>query len=202
MEKRRSTVIAKAIHQTDNRPLYSVLFILLLLVGSLSVGQAMADSPRERALTWQALQQAPYSPEKALTDTLNAYPGLITEYEVDDENGHLVYELTQVSADFQSARELTIDAITGKVLENNPEDLDNWLSRRDNRIDTLLKQSTPLVDILRRFQKNDKGHVVEAELKLEKGILFFELEVNHEGKITKHLFDAGSGKPIPVYGNF
>ena len=202
MEKRRCTVTAKAIHPSDKRRLYTILFALLLLTGSLSIGHVMADSPRERALTWQALQQARYSPEKALTDTLNAYPGLITEYEVDDENGHLVYELTQVSADFQTAREFTIDAMTGKVLENKPDDLDNWLRRRDNRIDALLAKSTPLVDILKRFQENTNGHVVEAELKLERGILFFELEVNHEGKITKHLVDAGTGKPIPVYGNF
>ncbi len=202
MEKRRDTVMAKAIRQPDNRRLYPILFALLLLAGSLSIGHAMADSPREQALTWQALQQATYTPEQAMADTLRAYPGLITEYEVDDENGHLVYELTQVSADFRQARELTIDALTGKILENKPDDLDNWLRRRDNRTNALLAKSTPLVDILKRFQKNTNGHVVEAELKLEKGILFFELEVNHEGKITKHLVDAASGKPIPVYGNF
>ncbi len=202
MEKRRCTVMAKALRQPDNRRLHLILFALLLLTGSLSISHAMADSPREQALTWQALQQATYTPEQAMADTLRAYPGLITEYEVDDENGHLVYELTHVSADFRQARELTIDAVTGKVLENKPDDLDNWLRRRDNRTDALLAKSTPLVDILKRFQKNTNGHVVEAELKLEKGILFFELEVNHEGKITKHLVDATSGKPIPVYGTF
>jgi uncharacterized membrane protein YkoI len=88
----------------------------LALVLSVATGYAFAYSGQELA------GQAGISMEQARAIALKAHPGKITDEELEKENGGsgLRYSF-DIKHDHAKTQEVGVDAMSGKVLENDPE---------------------------------------------------------------------------------
>ena len=91
------------------------IFSICLLVGT---GNAMGAENAESKVLSES--QANISLEEAIGIAKKAFPGKVVEAEYEREDEKDIYEVTIASSQGET-RELTIDAETGKVLENEEE---------------------------------------------------------------------------------
>ncbi|WP_062269550.1 PepSY domain-containing protein [Endozoicomonas arenosclerae] len=144
-----------------------------------------------------AIENAKIKPEEAIQKITDKYPGYLSEFGIDDEDGAMVYEFTVVDSREGVELELIMDAESGKIwLDEKDRISSNKLKTRKYQL--LMNSGVTLQKAVEEAIKVVPGVLMEAELEQEKGIVFFEIELLTDKGERKVIVDLQSGKPIPV----
>lgn len=144
-----------------------------------------------------AIDNAKIKPEQAIVKIADHYPGYLSGFGIDDEDGKMVYEFGIIDPEDSVELEVIMDADSGKV----------WLDEKDaltsktlkgKKYQLLMNSGMTLEKAVEEAKKVVPGQLLEAELVQEKGIVFFEIELLTDEGDRKVIVDLQSGKPIPV----
>ena len=97
------------------------ILIAVLAVGSLLATAAIIQHDAE--FDSDLVARAQITPEKARSTALATLSGRITEFEIEEENGRLIYSFDIENGDGKN--EVEIDAMTGEVINAGPDDEDD-----------------------------------------------------------------------------
>ncbi len=120
--------------------------------------------------------------------------GHVLEAEREREDGKLIYEVDIVHD--SKITEVEIDAATGKVIEDEKDDLENrvkaFLTSR-KKIDALKAAKLSLSDAIAKAEEETKAKALEAEFEREDGQYVYEIELQAGGESMEVMVDAETG---------
>lgn len=174
----------------------SFAVILLAVTGAPLLAQDVAVQVKEQKAG--LLAQATIKPDSAQKIALASVPGAkITEVEIEEEQGRLVYEVELAGQDGE--REVYVDAKTGEIVtfqhtEKGSEGMGAGIHEEEPG---LLAQATIKPDSAERvaLASVPGGQVVKREIENEDGKLVYEFEITVPGGTEKKvvLVDAKTG---------
>ncbi len=136
-----------------------------------------------------ATSSAELSIENAIDIALEKVPGTVISVELDDHKGSSVWEV-KVRAQDDSGTELYIDRISGEVLRQNAEKLDD---------EELADPKLSIVEAIAKIQEVEPGMIVEIALDKERRTLVWEAKVhNASGNRMEVQLDADTGEVLRV----
>ena len=130
------------------------------------------------------LDRATLGLPQALDAALQKGTGAPVKIELGEEDGKVTW--TVVFASERKSREIEIDAVTGKVLEDQLEEGDV------SAVAAALK--VPLRTAVERALEAVPGRPVEAEAEFKKGRLVVEVTILHEGELRELQVDGENGE--------
>lgn len=133
--------------------------------------------------------------KKAIDITQETFSGIVTELELEKEDGRLIYDVELISG--REKAEIEIDAYTGEVLvieikTKNSNKYGNKLQSKGNKS---LLDAQRAIDIA---QDAFDGRVTELELDREDGRLIYEIELKSEQQKAEVEIDAFTGETLKV----
>lgn len=126
--------------------------------------------------------------KEAMAIGLNEYSGTISEIELDEEDGQLIYELEIISGNVKA--EIDINAYTGDIIVIGTESTDGI----DADVDSFISIEEAIDAALNEFQ----GTVVEVELDDDDDGYIYEIEIESDNEEREIEIDAYSGKVVDV----
>lgn len=162
---------------------------------------AMADN--DDALAGLALQSANYSFEQAIEKAYADYKGQITEFEVEDENNQLSYEIEMIDFTAAQKHKLVLSLEDGTVLKDKSSSIKVMgMDRLDDDELRALKElqasDFKLRPTMTRLQDRYKAEIVDFELENDKGITFYKFKLFNDQGMQEVLVDVKTSHIIPV----
>jgi uncharacterized membrane protein YkoI len=146
------------------------------------------------------LAQATVKPDSAQRIALAQVPGgKITEFEIEEEDGILVYEFKIASQDGE--REIYVDAKTGALVTSEKEDSPAMGAGMSEGEPGLLAQATVKADSAEQIalQSVPGGTIVKREIEREAGRLVYSFEIKVGADPVKEVkVDAMTGALVKV----
>jgi uncharacterized membrane protein YkoI len=177
----------------------SFAVILLALSGAPLLAQDVAVQVKEQKAG--LLAQATIKPDSAQKIALASVPGAkISEFEIEEEDGRLVYELKLSAQD--GSREVYVDARTGEIVtfEHEEKDTEGMGAGIHEEEPGLLAQAVIKPDSAERIALASVpgGQIVKREIENEDGKLVYEFELTVPGMTDKKvvLVDAKTGELV------
>ncbi|WP_101757912.1 PepSY domain-containing protein [Oceanicoccus sp. KOV_DT_Chl] len=187
----------------NNRSLVTLCF----LIASVSLFNPVAnagDDHEEAALARFAIEQSGIDAQAAIAKVSKDYPGLIYQYELDDEDDRLVHEVKVINLDDKRKYKVKIDVKTGEVVSEEKKIVWSWFKEdEDITMAKYLQASNfTLIAALELLEKSGmveaSALLQEAELENNQGVYYFELETYGAGGEKKWFIDIDSQRMIPV----
>ena len=144
-----------------------------------------------------AIENAKIKPEQAIQKVVDQYPGNLSEFEIDDEDGAMIYEFKVIDHKKGVELELMMDAETGRTWLDDKDTIPSNILKL-KKYQLLMNSGVTLQKAVDEARKLVQGLLINVELEQEKGIVFFEIEFLTEKGERKVIVDLQSGKPIPV----
>jgi uncharacterized membrane protein YkoI len=178
--------------------------LLIALVGLFSSATNADDGQEEAVLALFAIKQSGIDAYTAIAQVSAGYPGVIYQYELDDEDNRLVHEIKVINITEKRKYKVKIDVKTGEVVSEEKKIVWSWFKEdADITMAKYLQTSTfSLTEALALLENSDMADnmvlLQEAELENNQGIYYFELETYGAGGEKKWFIDVDSQKMIPV----
>ncbi len=156
----------------------------------------------EVALVSLLIKRSEVTVEKAFVRALEAHPGVIFEYELEEESDRFVHEVEIVNPDESRKYKVEVDAETGNISGDFSTDYESIKEDSEARAGVLIaKHEFGVLDAIKLVRGSVEGLVTEVELKERQGIVYFEVEIfTAEGEQTV-LVDLMDGSIIPMVVN-
>lgn len=180
------------------------LSLLMVVVGLFSGATSAGDDHEEAALARFAIDQSGIDAKTAIAKVSKNYPGLIYQYELDDEDDRLVHEVKVVNLDDKRKYKVKIDVKTGEVVSEEKKIVWSWF-KEDEDISMAKHLQASTFSLTMAIVFLEKSGMVDvdallqkAELEYNQGIYYFELETYGADGEEKWFVDIDSHKMIPV----
>ncbi|MCL1047250.1 hypothetical protein Q4601_11425 [Shewanella sp. 1_MG-2023] len=126
------------------------------------------------------------------------YSGVVSSFDMDVENGQLIYEIDLLNLDDSEITEFSFDAsdgslITKKLSAFEADDLDQVKAAR-----VLIKQKMTFTELVTMAQKGQTGYLIEAELDHDLAISYLELKLLNVSSKHTIAFDIEELRPLPL----
>ena len=162
---------------------------------------AMADS--DDALTAFAMQNASFTLDQAVAKMDTNYPGIITEFEMDDHKGQAVYEIESINLKKEEKSKIKLSAVDGAVTKEKVKSLSTLgVSHLDDdellALQMVTKSNFSLQTTINNIRAKYKAQIIEFELENEKGITFYKFKLIGEMGRKYVIVDVKTGKMLPV----
>lgn len=156
----------------------------------------------EVALVSLLISRSGVTVEKAFATALETHPGVIFEYELEEESDRFVHEVEIVSPEESRKYKVEVDAETGEISGDFSTDYESLKTDSEARAGALIaKHEFGVLDAIKLVRKSVDGLIAEVELKERQGIVYFEVEIfTAEGERTI-LLDLMDGSIIPMVVN-
>jgi len=180
---------------------HNLLAACLLGPALLMSAGAFAGSQENAAVAQLIEQRHQQGPKQILEKVTEQYAGVITSFELDDQDDVLIYEVTVIDLNNNLKRRLIYDAQTTLLLNAKEIAMTGWFNDNKNikAIEEIQETGFSMIKALEIVQSQHPGFLVEAELENKKGINLFEIELaTPEGK-QNWLVDISTQDLIPVY---
>ena len=166
-----------------------------------TIASTVAYANHEDIITRLAIENATIQPDVAIATVTSKYKGKLKEFELEDHDDKLVYEISLIDAEAGEEIRLEMSAESGEIIKEERSSIGSWFSRSwrsKEKYQRLQESEVTLQDAVAKAQKIEPGVLMEVELEQEKGVVFFEVKlITNKGK-RKVIVDLTSGKPIPV----
>ncbi len=138
------------------------------------------------------------TPQAFLQQVETKYPGMISEFEIDIENGELIYELSMIDTQVKTITEFEFKAKDGQLVKQQVESLE--ADDRDELIAVNLMEDKPLLfsELVNKAMSGRQAYILEAQLDHDLGISYLELKLIDENGKSKIAFDIESLRPLPL----
>ncbi|MDA7746554.1 PepSY domain-containing protein [Psychromonas sp.] len=154
----------------------------------------------DNALSALALKQANYSLEQAVEKVQNNYKGQIIEFELEDDNNQLSYEIEVIDVITKEKHKLELSLEDGSVLKEKSKSI--GIKRLDDdelaALTDLQASDFNLNKIIALLKEQYKADILEFELENEKGITFYKFKLFSEQGTQQVLVDVKTGSMISV----
>ncbi|MCF1427716.1 MAG: hypothetical protein LPD71_10425 [Shewanella sp.] len=166
--------------------------ILLGLV--LISGVAFADTG-----LWQYLSQAKrVEPIKLMQDVESQFPGVIAEFNTEQDKGELKYQIGIINPKDNSFTELVYRASDGCLLRRQTEKLKSEDKNDLAAAAKILKHNQTFSQLIMQAIQTHQAVVVYAQLERDLGINYLEVELLDADGMVKLAFDIDQQKPLPL----
>lgn len=162
---------------------------------------ALADN--DDALTGFALQRANYSLDQAIEKVNASYQGHIIEFDVEDDNNQLSYEIEVIDLISEEKHKIELSLENGSVLKEKSSSIKVMgMDRLDDdellALEELQASDFKLRPMMNMLKDKYKADILEFELENEKGITFYKFKLINEQGVERVLVDVKTGHVIPV----
>lgn len=124
------------------------------------------------------------------------YPGNITEFELDTEDGRVIYEIEIKDEDVKY--DLDVDANTGEVIKVDEKKYKQNKKNTDKVTETKLEDIISVEEAEAIAQKEFSGTVTQLELDKDDGRYVYEIELRNGNQEAEMDIDAKTGKILEL----
>ncbi|BAJ04211.1 PepSY domain-containing protein [Shewanella violacea] len=138
------------------------------------------------------------TPQVFLVQVEQDYPGIITEFEIEVENGELIYDVSMIDTSAKTITEFEFRAKDGSLVNQQVAKLE--ADDRDELIAVNLMEDKSLTFcfLVNKAMKGKQAFILEAQLDHDLGISYLELKlINRDGK-SKLAFDIETLRHLPL----
>ena len=175
------------------------LALILMLAGIPALAATVSTTS---ATTTEAKPNPGISFNQAISLAKAAAPGYrLMELSLDDEDGQLIYEAELIRLTDSSKIEIILDAATGELIPNTPDDEDDEDKNENLEDAVLLAKAVITFEQANDYvlKANAGAMITEIELEEENGLLVYKVEFfSANGQETEVMVDAVTGAIIPV----
>ena len=172
-------------------------FIMSLLVFFTSV--AMADY-QNAAVAQLIIKKSGMTPDKAFELVNKTFPGLIYEYELEQQDVGLVYQIR--TYDPKTGKKHTAYVNLERALIQSASEYSSsaWFEKSYHKavIDRAVKAGFPLDEAIKKVQSQYHGFVIEGEIKTLKETEYYQIEMITENGKEKFLVDISNKEIVHV----
>ncbi len=166
----------------------------------LSAG-ASADMNESAAVAELIEQHQQQGPKQILEQVSEQYAGVITNFELDDDNGQLIYKVEVIDLNNNTKHNLIFDAHSKAQISAKQIAITGWFNDNNNikAVEQIQENGFSIIKALEVVQAQHPGFLVEADLDNKKGINLFEIELATPAGKQNWLVDISTQDLIPVY---
>ncbi|WP_394204283.1 PepSY domain-containing protein [Shewanella waksmanii] len=138
------------------------------------------------------------TPQILLSQVERDYAGVICEFEIDVEDGELVYEISVINSQLETKTEFEFLAKDGSLIDQKISALE--ADDQDSLKAVLLMNDQVLTfsELVKQAMHERQAYMLEAQLDHDLGISYLELKlIDDTGKRTL-AFDIKSQRPLPM----
>ena len=166
---------------------------------------AIADS--DDALSAFTMQNASFTLEQAIETTHANYPGVITEFEMDDYKGQAAYEIESVNLKNEEKNKIKLSSVDGSVVKEKNKSLSTLgVSHLDAdellALQTVSESNFSLKTTIKEISQKYKAQIIEFELENEQGLTFYKFKLIGEMGRKYIIVDVKTGKMIPTVKHY
>lgn len=138
------------------------------------------------------------TPQSLFLQVERDYPGTLSDFEIDVENGELIYELSIIDPKAETITEFEFKAKDGRLVRQQVEVLET--DDRDELIAVNLMNDKSLAfsTLVEKAMENKQAYILEAQLDHDLGISYLELKLIDANGKSKLAFDIESLRPLPL----
>lgn len=126
------------------------------------------------------------------------HPGYISEFELDVEEGELLYEFDVINPEENTLTELTYRATDGALVVQRNSKLEADDHDELEAVKLLERKQMAFSELVRLASQKHQGKLLEAQLEHDLGISYLEFKMVDENGKRKHAFDIQKLKPLPM----
>jgi len=179
--------------KTSDKLILGVLVILMIGLSSVFITAVTAEGSSSNTVSASETNTL-ITIEQAKMIALEAVPGVITESEIEKENGIIIYEIEIIKDNKEY--EVNIDPKTGLIIKIELDDEDEKISPQElKKIGGLITEEEAIKIALEHI---GEGTVVGFETEKEHGRIIYEVEIRAKGDRVEVEVDAQTGKIIEV----
>jgi len=138
------------------------------------------------------------TPQMLIAKAEKDYPGIISEFDIDVENGELIYEISIIDTKLDTVSEFEFWAKDGRLIRQKVEALE--ADDRDELKATklVLEMGLTFSQLIKQAMGDSTAHILEAQLDHDLGISYLELKLIDENGKRKLAFDIEQQRPLPL----
>ncbi|QYK01503.1 PepSY domain-containing protein [Shewanella psychrotolerans] len=138
------------------------------------------------------------TPQMLIAQAEKDYPGVISEFDIDVENGELIYEISIIDTKQDTVTEFEFWAKDGRLIRQKVEALE--ADDRDELKATklVLEMGLTFSQLIKHAMGDSTAHILEAQLDHDLGISYLELKLINENGKRKLAFDIEQQRPLPL----
>lgn len=169
------------------------------------VGLALFSSVGFSASTWAEQSvlellsdRQNLTPQALMLKIEKQYFGVICEFEIDVENGELIYEVSLIDTERETITEFEFKAKGGHLIHQKVETLE--AADKDGLQAVLLMEdiNQSFYTLVHKAMNGRHGHILEAQIDHDLGISYLEIKlIDEEGK-HRLAFDIQNQRPLPL----
>ena len=171
-----------------------------LLVGLVlfsSVGFSVSSWAEQSVLELLSDEQN-LSPQELILKVEKEYSGVICDFEIDVENGELIYEVSVIDAERETVTEFEFKAKGGGLLNQKVERLEVADKYGLKAVILIEKMGQTFYSLVNNAMHDRNGYIVGAKIDHDLGISYLEIKLVDAAGKRKLAFDIESQRPLPL----
>ncbi|ABO21968.1 PepSY domain-containing protein [Shewanella loihica] len=170
-------------------------FISLMLLSGLAGVNAAQANPAVLELLSDSQS---LTPQKMILQAEKSYPGVISEFQIDVENGQLIYEISMINTKDDTISEFEFWAKDGRLIRQKVEALEADDKDELKAVRLLKEMEQSFSQLLKLAMGDSNAHILEAQLDHDLGISYLELKLIDANGKHKIAFDIENQRPLPL----
>jgi hypothetical protein len=169
--------------------------VLLFSCAALSFGKD--EAPLAQAL----IQNSGITASVAIRRALQDYPGIVFDYELEDDDDSFIHEIEIVDLDKNQRHKIKISAADGEILSVSTKRGSAWFKdHKDARTARIIhKHGFSVLEALDKLPEGEHILPSEVEFKDKHGVQYFEVEFFGPNGKEKMLVDLATRNVIPQF---
>lgn len=176
--------------------------ISLMLLGLLTSQLCWAGMDnKELSIARKVMKDSGVSAIASIQKVQQHYPGVVYDYELDDDDDNYFHEIKLIDLDKDVKRKIVVSAQNGTIVKEEEENLYSWFIEDDSvkAVKKLQEQQYSMLAAMELINPQEGELVVDVELEYKQGVVYFELETYGSQGEQEVLVDAKTRSVIPVY---
>ncbi|MCE9687878.1 hypothetical protein LZP73_16990 [Shewanella sp. AS16] len=166
-----------------------------LLVLLMFTGMADAAPPSLYSLLSQGQYQPPM---QVMLQLEQNYPGVITQFDIDVQNGELIYEFNMLDPDAKTTVGFAFKASNGSLLEQKVAKLESDDLEELAAVTLMRQKQLKFSQLITLATGELDAYLTEAQLDHDLGISYLELKLLSAAGRHKLAFDIANLRPLPL----
>lgn len=138
------------------------------------------------------------TPQVLIAKAEKDYPGIISEFDIDVENGELIYEISIIDTREDTVTEFEFWAKDGRLIRQTVEALEADDRDELKAARLVLEMGLSFSQLVKQAMADSTAHILEAQLDHDLGISYLELKLIDEHGKRKLAFDIEQQRPLPL----
>ncbi|ACA89033.1 MULTISPECIES: PepSY domain-containing protein [Shewanella] len=138
------------------------------------------------------------SPQSLMLKIEKQYSGVICEFEIDVENGELIYEVSIIDTQRETITEFEFKAKDGHLINQKVETLEADDKDGLKAVNLMEDIGQSFYSLVHKAMDGRHGHILEAQIDHDLGISYLEIKLIDETGKHRLAFDIQNQRPLPL----